>query len=356
MKSVTLQELARQIGGTVEGDGERVISGVAPIESAQPGDITFLSNPVYMKYIEDCRASALIASRELRVAFRPLLLTENPYLLFAKAVEFFHQDREIVTPSGIDPRASIDPTARIGEGVTVMAGAVVEAGASVGRGSILFPGVYVREGTVLGEKCVIHPRVTIEAECVLGDRTIVHSGTVIGNLAGGAEAEAGGRGAFPGVETGSDVEMGSNVIVNRGVRRPTTIGAGTKMDNLVQIGSEVQIGRCCLVVAQAGLGDGCILEDGVTVAGQVTVEPGLRIGRQAVVGARSLVTRNLAGGRVYSGVPARPHAQEKRIIACIGRLPNLYRRIQDLEQRIEPENDRETDLPPGDGASHGSGD
>lgn len=337
MKSVTLEELARHIGGEVAGDGGRVISGVAPIESAQPGDISFVSNPAYLKYVDSCCASALIVSPGMSVSFRPLLLAENPYYLFAKAVEFFHQDRGRVVPSGIDPRAFLDPTSEVEEEVTIMAGAVVEAGAFVGRGTMLYPGTYVRERSRVGEGCVIHPRVTIEADCLLGARVILHSGTTVGNLVRPSSDEAL---VVPGVEVGDDVELGSNVIVNRGLREPTRLGSGTKMDNLVQIGSEVQIGHCCLIVAQTALGDGCILEDGVTVAGQVTVEPGLRIGKQAVVAARSLVTRNLAGGRVYSGIPARPHAQEKRILACIGRLPDLYRRIQDLEQRLDSEDDR----------------
>ena len=335
MKSYSLRDIVTHTGGEIVGDETTVIRGVAPIESAKTGDITFLSNPRYVRFADRCEASALIVPRSLEIDFRPLVLSDNPYHTFARAVGLFHPTR-MLRAEGVDPRALVDPSVHLPEKITIMAGAVVEGNVVLENGCYLFPGVYVREGSRLGEDCVLYPRVTLEKNSILGNRVVLHAGTIIGEpgrLLRNGDTDP-DYWDTPGVIIGDDVEMGSNVTVARGHTSPTSIGTGTKMDNLVQIGSGTQIGNHCLIVAQTTLAEDIVLEDGVTVAGQVNVEAGLKLGSRCMVGARSVVRSDVPPNEIYSGVPARPHVMEKKMMAYVSRLPNLYQRIQKLEQDI----------------------
>jgi UDP-3-O-[3-hydroxymyristoyl] glucosamine N-acyltransferase len=333
MKGITLRELADRVGGEILGDDTQVIRGVAPIESAKPGDITFLANPSYSRYVEGCQASALIANKGTDVPFRPLLFADNPYHLFAKVVEIFHERPRPVS-EGIDPQAVIDPGAVVAKDCTIMTGAVVEAGVSIGSGSILYPGVIVRRNSRLGEGCTLHPRVLVESDSILGNKVILHGGTIIGEPGDLDVEHPKTPSATPGVEIGDDVELGSNVTVCRGRSRTTRIGQGAKMDNLVHVDSGAHIGKHCLIVAQARVGENATIEDMVTVAGQCSIEPGVTLGSRVVVAARSVVTSDVPSGSVVSGAPARPHAEEKRIVACLSMLPTLFQKVRNLERKL----------------------
>ncbi len=337
MVTRSLVELAAELNGEVVGDGEVVIRGVAGIREALPGDITFIANSRYDTYLDDTRASAVICSHETREARVPLLRVDNPYLAFQRVVRIFRPDRDRPTP-GIHPTAVVAPGARLGAEVSIGAHCVVEAGASLGDRVVLMPGCYVGHRAEIGEDTYLYPRVMVREDCVVGARGILHPGVVIGSDGFGFAFDAGRYHKVPqvgNVVVGDDVEIGANTTIDRATTHSTRVGDGTKIDNLVQIGHNVVIGRHCIIVAQVGISGSTELEDYVTLGGQAGLAGHIRIGKGAMVGAQSGVTKSVPAETVVSGYPAVPHSLWKRLSALVHRLPDLVRRTKDLEERVE---------------------
>jgi UDP-3-O-[3-hydroxymyristoyl] glucosamine N-acyltransferase len=339
--SFTLEEVARRVGGTIVGDGSIVVSGVAGIRDARPGELTFLSNPKYERYLSTTAASAIIVSRAYiereELNGKPLLVADNPYGAFAQVMEIFAAPSQSVE-RGVHRSAVVADTAAIGDGVSIGAHAVVGDDAVIEDGAVIHPGVFVGPGVHVGADTVIHPNVTVEAGSRIGARVIVHAGSVIGSDGFGFARDGEVHLKVPQIGTvviEDDVEIGANVCIDRATVGVTRIGRGTKIDNLVQIGHNVTIGEGSIVVAQVGVSGSAELGRGVVLAGQAGIAGHITIGDGAMVGAQSGVTKSISPGERVSGYPAQKHSLSKRLHACLQRLPDLFRRVRDMEGRLE---------------------
>ena len=337
MITKTLAELAAILGGEVVGDGSVSIRGVAGIREALPGDITFLANSRYEPYLLETRASAVICSREPRRATMvPLLQVDNPYLAFQRVVRVFRPD-PYRPETGVHPSAVVSPEAEVGAEVSIGAQCVIERGAKIGARVVLMPGCYVGERASVGDDTFFFPHVILRDECQVGKRCIMHPGVVIGSDGFGFAFDSGRYHKVPqvgNVVIGDDVEVGANTTIDRATTDSTRIGDGTKIDNLVQIGHNVVVGSHSIIVAQVGISGSTELEDYVTLGGQAGLIGHIRIGTRAIVGGKSGVTKSVPPDGVVIGYPALPQAVFKRLNAFIQRLPQLFQRTKDLEQRV----------------------
>jgi UDP-3-O-[3-hydroxymyristoyl] glucosamine N-acyltransferase len=337
MKTITLAELAAELGGVVVGDGSTLVRGVAGIREAQPGDITFIANSRYDGYLAETRASAVICARGPREALVPLLQVDNPYLAFQQVVKRLRP--ELYTPlAGVHPTAVVSPAASVGEGASIGAHCVVEDGVRIGARTVLMPGCYVGVQASIGDDCLLYPHVTVREECLVGSRCILHPGVVIGADGFGFAFDSGRYHKVPqvgNVVVGDDVEIGANTTIDRATTNSTRIGDGSKIDNLVQIGHNVVTGRHCIIVAHVGISGSTELEDYVTLGGQAGVIGHVKIGRGAQVGGQSGVTKSIPANAKVFGSPALSLNVFKRINAYLQRLPQLFERTKALEQRVE---------------------
>jgi UDP-3-O-[3-hydroxymyristoyl] glucosamine N-acyltransferase len=345
-----LAELAARLACRLEGPGEVEIRGVAGLEEAAPGDLTFLHNPRYADRLTATRASAVILGPGMAGPGLPVLRCPNPYLAFARAVLALYPAAR--PAPGMHPTACVAAAARVDPAASVGPLCVVEAEAEIGPGSVLVAQVYVGAGSRLGRDCLLYPQVVVREGVRLGDRVIVHGGTVIGSDGFGyARDEEGRYVKIPqvgGVAIEDDVELGANVAVDRAALGQTRIGRGTKIDNLVQIGHNVTIGEETVIVAQAGISGSTKLGRRVTLAGQVGIAGHLEIGDGATIGAQSGVDTAVPPGAVYWGSPARPHMEAKRRLAALARLVDAGKRLRALEARV-----RELEAAAGRGAAGG---
>jgi len=334
---VTLDTVAKAIDGTVVGDGSVVITGVAGIREAREGELTFLANPRYEPYLECTNASAIIVAENHKSTQKPLIQNPNPYLAFLKAVRFFQGDAERPA-AGIHPSAImaeevvVDPTATIGPHV------VLERGAIVGPRTIVHAGCYVGARARIGADSLLYPNVTVRESCEIGARVIVHSGTVIGSDGFGFVRDGEIYRKLPqvgNVVVDDDVELGACVTIDRATTGTTRIGAGSKIDNLVQIAHNVQVGKNCIIVAQVGISGSTTLGDDVVLAGQVGIVGHVEIGSGAMIGAKSGVSKSVKPGERLFGYPALPVGQAKRIEASLRHLPELVQTVRKLRRRVE---------------------
>jgi UDP-3-O-[3-hydroxymyristoyl] glucosamine N-acyltransferase len=333
---IALKELAHVIGGEVAGDGSVIIAGVAGIKEARPGDITFLANPRYEKFMGSTQASAVIAPPGTSGRGKPLILSDNPYLSFVKAVEYFVPSKNHY-PRVVHPGAVISESAELGRDTAVGACAVLEDGVSVGDGTVILPGVFVGRDTSIGKDCLIYPNVMIREEVEIGDRVIIHGGAVIGSDGFGFAKDGDVYRKIPqigNVVIEDDVEIGANTTIDRATTGTTYVGRGTKIDNLVQIAHNVVIRENCILVAQVGIGGTTEIGKGATLAGQAGAVGHIKIGDGAVVAAQAGVTKSVPADTMVSGYPARDHTQAKKIYACFQKLPDLLKRVAELGERL----------------------
>lgn len=334
--SFSLEDLAREIGATVLGDGSLMVTGVAPLDSAKKGDLSFLTNPRYAKMAKDTRASAILCQKALPGVSKAFLLAPNPYAALAKAISLFFPSK-IQTPgirkgAWVDPRASVDPQA------SVLEGATVAMGARIGARTVLYPGVYVGENAVIGEECLLHPNVTVRENCILGNRVILQPGVVVGSDGFGFAPEGEGYRKIPqvgNVVIEDDVELGANTCVDRAVLGSTRIGKGTKLDNLIQIGHNVEIGKHTVVAALTGISGSTKVGNHVVMGGQVGLAGHLEIGDGVTLATRTGVMEDITEKGVYWGSPSTAMATEMKNVAAYRQLPELIKRIRNLEKALE---------------------
>jgi len=333
---VKLAELAERLGCELRGDGGREVTGVAPIERAGPGDVTFLANPRYAAHLEASRAAAVILAPG-HEAPTACLVTPNPYLAFARAVALLRPEER--PAAGVHPSAQVHPAARLGEGVHVGALAVIGEGVRVGARSVVHPHVVLYDGVEVGEDCVLHSGVQVRERCRLGSRVVVQNGAVVGSDGFGFARDGEGRyHKFPQVGivvVEDDVEIGALTAVDRAALGETRIGRGTKLDNLVQIGHSVTIGENTVLAGQVGIAGSTRVGSGVTLAGQVGVAGHLTIGDGVIVTAQSGIPGDVEKGAVLSGTPAIANRSWLKASAVFARLPELQKRLRDLERKVE---------------------
>jgi UDP-3-O-[3-hydroxymyristoyl] glucosamine N-acyltransferase len=334
-----LKKLLELTGGRIIGDPDIEISGVSGIREAQRGDVTFISPGTKIPPVSDISASAVIAKKEIDGLSASMLIVDNPRLTFAKVLGIF-QRKPHVAP-GVSGEAILCKRVSLGEGVTIFPHAYVSESVVIGARVSIFPHVYLGEGVIIGDDSIVYPNVTIREGVRIGRRVIIHSGTVIGSDGFGyVSSEDGSHYKIPqigGVVIDDDVEIGSNVSIDRATTGNTVIGCGTKIDNLVQIGHNVTIGSHCIIVAQTGIGGSVEIGNGAVIGGQTGLRDHVTIGNGVMIGAGSGVARDIPDGQVFTGSPAIPHKKWLRAQSIYAKLPEYIQRIHRLEKRADRE-------------------
>ena len=336
MSARSLGELARLVGGDLEGDPSLEIRGFASLESAGPGDLSFIAADRHLAAARRSAASALIAPPGLDLAGRPAIRVVQPYAAIAAIVRVFFPEPAVAP--GVHPTAYIADSARVSPRATVGAFAVVGERSLVEDGAILHPQVFVGPDCRVGEGSVLHPHVVLRERVALGRRVIVHPGSVLGADGFGYVFDGQAHRKIPQVGrvvVEDDVEIGANVTVDRATLGETVIGRGTKIDNLVQIGHNTVVGADTVIVALAGIAGSCRIGRRVVVGGQVGIADHVTIGDGARIGSQAGVHRDVPAGAGMIGTPAMPGDTGLRALAAIGRLPDLLRDMRALGRRMD---------------------
>jgi len=332
----TIQQVAQLVGGELVGDGSVEVSNIKAIDEAGPGDLAFILHPKYAGLLKDAKASCVIVPEEIDKAGCPIIRVKSPSIAFKKIVDVVMAGK-VPHPKGIHPTALVSDKAKLGKGVSVGAYTVIEAGAVIGDGAIIYPLCYVGHASAIGEGSLIYSHVSIRENVKIGARVIIHSGTVIGADGFGYESTSGVHLKIPqigGVIIEDDVELGANVTVDRAKFAFTKIGKGTKVDNLVQIAHNVEVGPHCIIVAQCGISGSTVLGHHVILAGQVGVVDHVKIGDQCIVTAQSGVTKPIKPGTVVLGTPAREIHEARKTFALTRKLPDIYERLKKIEEKL----------------------
>jgi len=337
MPSFTAAHLAEQLGAELVGDGTLLITGFASAEHAQAGQLTFAENEDYFARAEQGGASAILVGGNAQSATKTLLRVKNPRVAFARALPLFfpepqyapgiHASAVVAKSAQIDPSAHIGPHCVVGERV------------KIGARSALLGGNHVGDDSQLGEDNRLFPNVVLYARTQLGHRVRIHASSVIGSDGFGYVFDAGQHRKvlqLGNVIIHDDVEVGSNVSIDRGALGSTVIGRGTKIDNLVQVAHNVVMGEGCIIISQVGISGSSKLGNFVTLAGQVGLTGHLKIGHQVTVAAQSGVMNDIPDGEKWLGSPACPDKEAKRQYIAVKRLPDLLRRLAELEKKFGP--------------------
>ena len=333
----SVAELAKLLQLSYQGEGTRVLTRVSSWDEADASSLIFLDgkSPAITASMS---AGCVIASPQCVTSGWTAILSQNPKLDFARAA-----NQLLPRPRGTGVHhtsATVEAGATLEPEVDLAAGVVVSAGARVGRGCILHAGVVVSSGCVLGDDCILHPRVVLYPGAQLGNRVTVHAGTVIGGDGFGYVFDGRQQVKFPqagGVVIEDDVEIGCNTTIDRGSLGTTRISAGAKIDNLVQIGHNVQIGRAVVIAAQTGISGSTVIEDFAVIGGQVGFGDHARVESGAIIGSKAgvLPGKIVRGGEVYWGVPVRPLREYKKLNALFGRLPQMKEQIEELREQVQ---------------------
>jgi UDP-3-O-[3-hydroxymyristoyl] glucosamine N-acyltransferase len=340
--TITLQQLTELVGGTLSaGSPESIISGLNSILEACPGEVTFLGNARYLPALKTTRASAVLVPEDLDAEDAreglALIRLKNPTLAFSTVIRFFVPPAMEFVP-GVHPTATVasdvvyDP-----QKVSIGPQAVVECGVHLGDGCMIHAGTFIGRGVKLGAGCVIHANSVIKEYCILGQRVILHSGSVIGSDGFGYEEFQGRHQKIDQVgivQIDDDVEIGSCTTIDRARFGRTWIGEGCKIDNLVQIGHNCTLGKHCIIVSQTGISGSTRLGNYVTMGGQVGVAGHLEIGDKVMFFAKSGVTKSILEAGAYTGYPARPLMEGRKMLSLPAKIPDLLERVRALEKKL----------------------
>lgn len=339
-ETMTVRSLAELVGGKVLcGELEASVLGLNSIAEAEPGDVTFLGNARYAASLESSRATAVLVPEGFQGngGGKACIAVGNPTLAFSLVIRQFGPKKPQAR-WGVNDLALVDPTARFdADKVSIGVGVYVGEGAVLGSGTILWPGCFVGSGAVIGQNCELHPNVVIRERCILGNRVTIHSGSVIGSDGFGYEMFEGRHVKIEQVgivQIEDDVEIGSCTTIDRARFGRTLIGEGTKIDNLVQIGHNCVLGKHCIIVSQTGISGSTRIGNYVTMGGQVGVAGHLVIGDKVMLLAKSGVTKSIPDPGAYTGYPAKPLMEGRKMLTYPGRVPELMERIKKLERRL----------------------
>jgi len=324
-----IKELARLIGGTVEGNNDADVWGLSGTETAKAGDLTFAVDEERLTSAESSSASCVLTNITVRKSTKPVIRVQNPKLSFLVVYNMFNAPKK--REPFVHPAATVSDKARLGKNVWIGPGVRVEEGVTIGDDVVIESNSVIKKSCELGPFCHIYPNVTLYENTKLRKNVILHSGVVVGSDGFGYVKDGGKIYKFPQlgrVVIEDDVEIGSNTTIDRGSLNDTVIGAGTKIDNLCQVAHNVKIGKNVLIAAQCGISGSTNIGNDVTMGGQAGVVDNVTIGDNVIIGAKSAVIGNIENGAVIWGIPARPIAQTKRQIAVLSWLTKNFKSIK----------------------------
>jgi UDP-3-O-[3-hydroxymyristoyl] glucosamine N-acyltransferase len=331
----TASEVAKHVGGEAVGDNTAILKNFAPIERAQAGDLTFAENEAYFARAEQSAATAIIADNRFKSAHKILIRVPNARIAFARALALFFPEQKFA--AGIHPTAVIASSAQIDASAHIGPHCVVGERVRMGARTVLQAGNFVGDDSKLGDDVNLFPNVTVYPRTEIGHRVRIHANTVVGSDGFGYVLDGGIHRKVPQIGNtliGDDVEIGAGVTIDRGALGSTVIGKGTKIDNLVQVAHNVEVGEGCLLVAQSGVAGSAKLGNYVVIAGQAGISGHLKIGNQVTVAAKSGVMHDIPDGGKWLGIPAQPDKQAKRQVIAIQLLPELLKRVAALEKQL----------------------
>lgn len=336
-RTITVADLAAKLNCPYEGEGTTLLSGVSSLEEAGSEDLVFMAEDKYRDRLETTGAAAVILSPGESFDRIPVIRSDKPYLTFIRAFDFFYT--AFRPEPGIHPQAVVSPSAKIGKDVAIGAFSYVDDDAEIGDGSVIFPMVTIYPRVTVGKNCVIHSQVTLREEIQLGDRVILHSGVVIGSDGFGyIQAEDGSRIKIPqigGVLIEDDVEIGANTTVDRAALGKTVIKKGTKIDNLVMVAHNVEIGPNSILAAQTGVAGSTKIGKNFLAGGQVGIADHITVGDNVIMAAKTGVTKDVPSGSFVSGSPHLEIKAWRKAWASIPQLYDLIREVRKLKKRIE---------------------
>ena len=333
--SVRLSELCELLGGELVGEGSVEITGISEIESAEPGQITFLANNRYAEYLKSSEASAVIIAEDTETPVIPAIRVTDVHIAKAKTLAYFHPPKEY--PKNVESTAIIGESAEVGRDSFVGAGSVIKDGAVVGKNSCIMENVFIDSDVSIGEECKINPGAVIISGTTIGDRVEIGSCTVIGSEGFGYLPDNGTILKVPQIGSviiESDVSIGANCCVDRGTMGATLIRRGVKLDNQIQVAHNVEIGEFTIIAAQSGISGSTKIGSGVLIGGQAAITGHINIGNGVKIGGRAGVTKSFPDGVTISGRPARIHTEALANDANLSRIPKLVKRIKELENEV----------------------
>jgi UDP-3-O-[3-hydroxymyristoyl] glucosamine N-acyltransferase len=340
---LSLSEIARLIGAHYTPPLDPLITGVASLEEAKEGDITFLADKKNLRQAMDVKASAMVVPYDLEGIKIPHIRSRNPFYSFTKIMRLFSPAPEESLKRGVDGRSVVGEGVVIGKDAYIGPYSVIGNRAVIGERAVIYPHVFIGDESVIGDGCVIYPHVSIYHMVEIGPRAIIHSGAVIGSDGFGYLEIDGRRHKIPQigkVVIEEDVEIGANTTIDRATLGKTWIKSGTKIDNLVQIGHNTLIGSNTAIAGMVGISGSVKVGSNVTLAGQVGVSDHVEIGDGVVAGGRSGISKDVPAGAVIFGSPAAPLNEEKRRIASVRMLPELFRTVEGLRKKVKEIEDR----------------
>ncbi|HEX9408910.1 MAG TPA: UDP-3-O-(3-hydroxymyristoyl)glucosamine N-acyltransferase [Methylomirabilota bacterium] len=333
--SYTLGRVAEALGATLVGDPERLVTGVAPLDKAGPEHVSFLVNPRYLRAAVQSAAGAVVVGHGIEGLPQALLRVDSAQAALIPLLRFFYPEAPV--QPGVHPAAIVAADARLDPTASVGACAVVEAGAVIGARSRIGALCFVGAGAVLEDDVVLHPRAVVSDGVSIGNRVVIHSGAVLGADGFGYAFDGRAHRKIPqvgGLRIEDDVEIGANTTIDRATLGHTLIGRGSKIDNLVQVGHNCEVGEDVILVSQVGISGSCKIGHRAVLAGQVGIADHVTVAAGAVVTAQSGVPSDIETGGVWSGTPSRPSLETRRIWAAEALLPELVRKVRALEKRV----------------------
>jgi UDP-3-O-[3-hydroxymyristoyl] glucosamine N-acyltransferase len=342
---ISLKEIAEKIQGDLTGNGLVAISGISGIEEAKEGDITFLIDNSFKKYLKECKASAIILGKNIntdQLKGKNIIITKNPALAYVKVIEIFHPQK--INDRAISPSAFVAKTSQISNDATIYPYSYIGEKTIIGEKAVIYPFVHIGDGVTIGKETVIHPHAVVYDKVVIGKNVIIHSGTVLGSDGFGYIWDGEKHVKIPQigtVEIEDNVEIGANVTIDRASLGKTLIKKGTKIDNLVQIAHNVTIGENSIIVSQVGIAGSTTIGNNVILAGKVGVRDHVVVGNNVRAAGGTGITKSVPENSLISGNPHMPHKEWLRFQGHLRNLPKLHNRIKQIEKKLQMEADND---------------